>query len=88
MYNLICRILVIPVYESLIIYSDAVIEPLPCYLHPIILHHMVPMLMDAMVILLKMQRQMSIHSSPHAILFKINNIKYTLSIINIKRILC
>ena len=56
MSNLICWILVVPAYDSPIIHSDAVIGPLSRYLHPIILHHMVSMLMDVVAILLEIQR--------------------------------
>ena len=55
MCNLICQILEMPAYESPINHSDAVIEPLSRCLHPMILHHMISMLMDAVAILLEMQ---------------------------------
>ena len=55
MCNLICRILVMPAYESPIIHSDVVIGSLPRSLHPMILHHMILILMDAVAILLEIQ---------------------------------
>ena len=56
MCNLICQILAMPAYNSPIIYSDAIIGLLLRCLHLMILHHMVPMLMDVVAILLETQR--------------------------------
>ena len=55
MCNLIYRILVMPAYDSPIIYGDAVIGLLPCCLLPMSLHHPIPMLMHVMAIILEMQ---------------------------------
>ena len=54
MSNLICQILVMPTYNSPIIYCDVVIGLLLHCLHLMILHHMVSMLMDEVVVLLEM----------------------------------
>ena len=55
MCNLICRILVMPAYDSPIIDGDTVVGLQPCYLLPISLHHPVPMLMHMTTIILEAQ---------------------------------
>ena len=55
MLNLIYRILVPTAYDSLVLDIDAVIWPLLCCLHPVILYYSVSVAMNTMSVILKMR---------------------------------
>ena len=88
MLNLIYLILISVAYDIPVLDTDAVIWLLSCCLYPLVLHYGAPVVMNAMVVIFEMRAWMIIHSSPYVIVLKINNIKYSLLIINIIRIQC